>query len=204
MRKSALRRFGRCSGRIEAEAIGCRRPRRYFPSALASAFAFGLRLALPAGLGLAARCRRLRLLELGAGSVGHVDHRLGDLDVGEVPATLGRHRALALERRIHQRLEAVRDPGRPGSRCPRSSAHRRRRRHGRRCRRPCRPPRRSAPPAARWRRAVRSRRPAGCAASIASGVIASEPAPIRLAVDDEAGEQHDQRRSAPAAPAAPR
>ncbi len=52
--------------------------------------------------------------ELGAGRIRHVGHAARDLGVVEVAATLGRHGTLALERRMHQRFEALLDAGRPG------------------------------------------------------------------------------------------
>src|SRR5690606_40392129 len=91
MRRSVSRRFGRCSARLSRlatpgvtrQALSRRHAGAGSVAGRLGARAVALSLG---GLGLAAfgRCLvtlGLGLLEAGAGVVGHVDHRLGDLEI---------------------------------------------------------------------------------------------------------------------------
>ena len=106
--------------------------------------------------------RRRRLGQLAAAVVGHVDHRAADFVVAEIAAALRGHVALAVQRRVQQRVVALGDARAPG----RGVAELRARRAGRRCGRWCTGPRR---PAGRsWGR----RRPmASNTASLATGAM---------------------------------
>mmetsp|Transcript_41603 Transcript_41603/g.97649 ORF Transcript_41603/g.97649 Transcript_41603/m.97649 type:complete len:382 (-) Transcript_41603:2007-3152(-) len=69
------------------------------------------------GRSVRGRCgggRHLGLVELSAAVVGHVDHGALDLEIREIAAALRAHIALALERRVQQRLDAALQARAPG------------------------------------------------------------------------------------------